>query len=80
MVSLQPLDLPAPPVVLKELEIRGVLTYRRPEFAEAIQLLARRGDPAQAVITGTVALEQTEASFQALTEPGNEHLKVLIQP
>jgi 2-desacetyl-2-hydroxyethyl bacteriochlorophyllide A dehydrogenase len=66
-VSMEPLDLPAPPVVLKELEIRGVLTYRRDEFAEAIDLLASGRIPAQALITETVA-------------PGNQHLKVLLAP
>ena len=30
----------APPVVLKELNLRGVIAYRRSEFQEAIDLLA----------------------------------------
>jgi threonine dehydrogenase-like Zn-dependent dehydrogenase len=34
-MSLEPLDLAAPPIILKEVTIRGVLTYTRAEFSEA---------------------------------------------
>ncbi len=79
-MSLPPLDLSAPPVVLKELQIKGVLTYRRDEFSEAIALLARDLIPVSGLITDTVPLERAEATFQKLTAPGNHHLKVLLAP
>jgi (R,R)-butanediol dehydrogenase / meso-butanediol dehydrogenase / diacetyl reductase len=79
-VSMAPLELPAPPIVLGELVIRGVLTYRRREFAEAIDLLAAGRIPAEALITATASLDQAEATFQTLTSPGNDHLKVLLAP
>lgn len=79
-VSLEPLDLPAPSIVMKELTIEGVLTYRRDEFAEAIDLLARGRIRADDVVTDTVQLDQTEATFRMLTSPENHHLKVLLRP
>jgi (R,R)-butanediol dehydrogenase/meso-butanediol dehydrogenase/diacetyl reductase len=79
-LSLEPLELPAPAIVLGELQIRGVIAYRRQEFAEAIDLLARGRIPVERLITGTVPLELAEDAFQSLTRPGNEHLKVVLTP
>jgi (R,R)-butanediol dehydrogenase / meso-butanediol dehydrogenase / diacetyl reductase len=79
-VSLEPLDLAAPALLFKEVELRGVLAYSRANFAAAIELLAQRRIPAEALITATVPLEDTEAMFQALVASGNAHLKVLLAP
>jgi len=79
-ISLAPLDLAAPPIVIKEVTIRGVLAYRRSEFAAAIALLAEGRVPAEQIITATVALEAAEAAFQALSAPGNAHLKIVLAP
>jgi 2-desacetyl-2-hydroxyethyl bacteriochlorophyllide A dehydrogenase len=79
-LSLEPLDLAAPPILFKELELRGILTYSRSDFADAIEMLARGAVRAESLITGTAPLEQAEASFQALTTPGHHHLKILLAP
>ncbi len=79
-LSLAPLDLAAAPMLFKEVELRGVLAYSRDDFAAAIELLARRRIPADALITATAPLEDAEAMFQALSAPGNAHLKVLLAP
>ncbi len=79
-IAMEPLNLAAPPLVLKEAEIRGALTYRRSDFAEAIDLLASGRIAADELITAIAPLEQTEAMFQALTAPGNTQVKVLLEP
>src|SRR5664279_3172456 len=79
-MSLEPLDLAAPPILIKELDLRGVIAYRRADFARAIELLASGRIPTDQLITGTAPLEQAEAMFQALTAPGNAHVKVLLEP
>jgi 2-desacetyl-2-hydroxyethyl bacteriochlorophyllide A dehydrogenase len=79
-ISIEPLALAAPVLVLKEAEIRGALTYRRSDFDEAIDLLARGRIPTDTLITGVAPLEQAEALFQTLTAPGNTHVKVLLEP
>ena len=35
-IALEPLDLEAPPIVMKELELRGVIAYSRADFTAAI--------------------------------------------
>jgi (R,R)-butanediol dehydrogenase/meso-butanediol dehydrogenase/diacetyl reductase len=79
-VSLEPLDLAAPPLLFKEIELRGVLAYSRANFAAAIDLLAQRRIPAEQLITATAPLEEAEAMFQALGAPDNAQLKVLLAP
>ncbi len=58
----------------------GRITYRRSDFDEAIDLLSRGRIPTAELITGVVPLEETETMFQALTAPGNTHVKVLLEP
>jgi hypothetical protein len=54
--------------------------YRRVDFAEAIDLLARGRIPTEALITGSAPLDQAEAMFQTLTARNNTHVKVLLAP
>jgi 2-desacetyl-2-hydroxyethyl bacteriochlorophyllide A dehydrogenase len=79
-MSMEPLDLAAPPLIIKEVTIRGVLTYTRSQFADAIDLLATGEVPGEELITGTASLEEAESMFQTLTSPGNQHVKVVLQP
>jgi 2-desacetyl-2-hydroxyethyl bacteriochlorophyllide A dehydrogenase len=79
-MSMEPLDLAAPPLIIKEVTIRGVLTYNRSQFADAIDLLATREVPGEDLITGTAPLEEAESMFQTLTSPGNPHVKVVLRP
>ena len=78
--ALEPLDLPAAAILLKELTIEGVLAYSRVEFAEALRLLAAGDVRADDLVTGEIELAGTEDAFARLTSPGNRDLKVLIRP
>ena len=75
-IALDPLDLSAPALVLKEAEIRGALAYRRADFAEAIALLAAGRIPVHDLVTASAGLDQAEAMFQLLTGRRNTHVKV----
>ena len=79
-VSLEPLDLAAPALLFKEVELHGVLSYSRANFAAAIEMLAQGRIPVEALITATVPLEDAEAMFQTLSARTNPHLKVLLDP
>lgn len=79
-IALEPLDLEAPPIVMKELELRGVIAYSRADFAAAIEMLGRGAVPVERIVTATASLDEAEASFQALSSPGNRHLKILLDP
>ncbi len=50
-LSLAPLDLSAPAIVIKELAIRGVIAYRRAQFQAAIDMLAAGAIPVGDLIT-----------------------------
>jgi 2-desacetyl-2-hydroxyethyl bacteriochlorophyllide A dehydrogenase len=79
-LSLTPLDLAAPAIVIKELEIQGVIAYRRAQFQAAIDMLAAGAIPVGELITEVVPLAEAEAAFQALTARGSEKLKILLAP
>ena len=79
-IAMAPLDLHAAPLVLKEVALRGVLTYRRAEFQEAIDLLASGRIPVDQIISQIAPLDDAEGAFQALTAPGNTQLKILLAP
>ncbi|MFZ1995018.1 MAG: alcohol dehydrogenase catalytic domain-containing protein [Solirubrobacteraceae bacterium] len=79
-LSLSPLDLAAPAIVIKELEIQGVIAYRRAQFQAAIDMLATGAIPVGELITEIVPLAEAEAAFQALTAPGSDKLKILLAP
>jgi (R,R)-butanediol dehydrogenase / meso-butanediol dehydrogenase / diacetyl reductase len=79
-LSLAPLDLAAPPIVIKELSIRGVIAYRRAQFQAAIDMLAAGAIPADELITDVVPLADAEEAFQALTARGNDKVKILLAP
>lgn len=79
-LSLTPLDLAAPAIVIKELQIRGVIAYRRAQFQAAIDMLAAGAIPVDDLITEVMPLAEAEAAFQALTAPGSEKLKILLVP
>jgi (R,R)-butanediol dehydrogenase / meso-butanediol dehydrogenase / diacetyl reductase len=79
-LALAPLDLAAPPIVIKELSIRGVIAYRRAQFQAAIDMLAAGAIPVEELITDVVPLSEAEAAFRSLTERGSEQLKILLAP
>ncbi len=79
-LSLTPLDLPAPAIVIKELQIQGVIAYRRAQFQAAIDMLAAGAIPVDELITEIVPLADAETAFQALTARGSEKLKILLAP
>jgi 2-desacetyl-2-hydroxyethyl bacteriochlorophyllide A dehydrogenase len=79
-LSLTPLDLAAPDIVIKELEIRGVIAYRRAQFQAAIDMLAAGAIPVGKLITEVMPLAEAESAFQALTARGSDKLKILLAP
>jgi 2-desacetyl-2-hydroxyethyl bacteriochlorophyllide A dehydrogenase len=79
-LSLAPLDLPAPAIVLKELAIHGVIAYRRAQFQAAIDMLAAGAIDVEELISDVVGLGEAESAFQALTVSGSDKLKILLAP
>jgi (R,R)-butanediol dehydrogenase/meso-butanediol dehydrogenase/diacetyl reductase len=67
-------------ILMNEQRILGSIIYRRPDFAEAIEILARDGvDPRH--VTDTIPLEAiVPRGFVPLTERRGEHVKIQVRP
>jgi threonine dehydrogenase-like Zn-dependent dehydrogenase len=77
---LAPLDLAAPPIVIKELSIQGAIAYRRAQFQAAIDMLAAGAIPVDQPISEIVPLGEAESAFQSLSARGTDKLKILLAP
>jgi (R,R)-butanediol dehydrogenase/meso-butanediol dehydrogenase/diacetyl reductase len=76
----EPVEISQLVLLIKEAQMRGSFAYRRAEFEEAIELLAAGRLPADRLITGTAPLEQAQAMFERLEDPGTQEIKVLLAP
>ena len=67
-------------ILMSEHRIVGSIIYRRPDFAEAIDIIARDGvDPRH--ISETIPLEDiVPRGFVPLTERRGEHVKIQVRP
>ncbi len=67
-------------ILMNEQRILGSIIYRRPDFAEAIEILTRDGvDPRH--VTETIPLEDiVPRGFVPLTEHRGKHLKIQVRP
>jgi len=67
-------------ILMNEQRILGSIIYRRPDFAEAIEIITRDGiDPRH--VTDTIALEDiVRRGFVPLTERRGEHVKIQVRP
>lgn len=63
----------------KELELKYVLGFRRPEYETAFALLADGEVDAAPIVTGTVGLGEVARTFETLTAP-SDHVKIVIEP
>jgi (R,R)-butanediol dehydrogenase/meso-butanediol dehydrogenase/diacetyl reductase len=68
-------------LLMEEKHIIGSLIYRRPDFAEAIDILANGGVDRARHITGEIGLgDIVSHGFEALLERRAEHIKIQVTP
>jgi 2-desacetyl-2-hydroxyethyl bacteriochlorophyllide A dehydrogenase len=79
-MALEPFPLDPLPLIFKEVDVRGAIIYRRSDFDAAIELLAAGRIPSGELISDLVGFDRAEETFQALTAPGNQRIKVLLDP
>nr|AIT69695.1 putative zinc-dependent alcohol dehydrogenase [uncultured bacterium] len=65
--------------IMKEIEIKFVLAYRKGEFQDAIDALAKGSLPVDPMITDVIGLDGVPDAFRALATPTTQS-KVLIEP
>lgn len=79
-ISMEPFAFDPMPMIFKEVDVRGAIIYRRADFDTAIALLATGRIPSSALIDDLVGFDRAEETFQSLLAPGNERIKVLLDP
>ena len=79
IVGIQPQSPPVDvfQIFWKELEVIGARVYQRPDFEEAVRLVADGTIPTDALITEVLDLDQVEAAFERLSR-GENVVKLLV--
>jgi 2-desacetyl-2-hydroxyethyl bacteriochlorophyllide A dehydrogenase len=79
IVGIQPQSPPVDvfQIFWKELEVIGARVYQRPDFEEAVRLVADGTIPTDALITEVLDLDQVEAAFERLSR-GENLVKLLV--
>ena len=68
-------------LVLKNVTLRGSICYPIYSWPRVIRLIAAGKLPVEKTISGRVSLDAAVPDgFEALTAPGTDHLKILLQP
>ena len=84
MVLLGVLEEPVPIsqllLMFKEAELCASFAYRPASFDEAVELIAAGKVPVDQLVTGREPLERAAEMFEELTQPGTDHVKVLLKP
>jgi 2-desacetyl-2-hydroxyethyl bacteriochlorophyllide A dehydrogenase len=76
----EPVEISQLVLMIKEAQMRASFAYTRADFEEAADLLARGQLPADALITGTAALERAQEMFERLESPATDDIKILLTP
>jgi (R,R)-butanediol dehydrogenase/meso-butanediol dehydrogenase/diacetyl reductase len=79
-VVFEPVAIDQLQMVLKEVSLTGSFAYTRADFEAALEMLAEDDLPTDQLITQEVTLEDAPRIIAELSEPGTEHLKVVIRP
>jgi (R,R)-butanediol dehydrogenase / meso-butanediol dehydrogenase / diacetyl reductase len=76
----EPVEISQLVLMIKEAQVRASFAYRRPEFQEAVELLAAGRLPADRLITARAPLEDAQAMFERLEDPRTDDIKILLAP
>lgn len=76
----EPVEISQLVLMIKEAQMRASFAYRRDEFEEAVELLTAGKLPVERLITRKAPLEQAQAMFELLSDPGTGQIKILLAP
>ena len=79
-VSLNPIEIPTAVAVLHELTRQGAIAYTKEEFKAYIDLMADKKIDVLKFLDSVVPLSETQASYEKLTSPDNDAVKIIIDP
>ena len=79
-ISLNNVSIPLVAGVMKEINIKGSIAYKREEFDTVIDLLAKKRINLEKYIDDIATLDDLQASFERLTSGQDDAVKILIDP
>ena len=79
-ISLNNVSIPLVAGVMKEINIKGSIAYKREEFDAVIDLLAKKRINLEKYIDDIATLDDLQASFERLTSGQDDAVKILIDP
>ena len=79
-ISLGTVTIPLVNAVLKEINIKGSIAYKKSEFEEVIKLLGDNKINLEKFIDDIVTLDDVQKSFERLTSGKDSAVKILVDP
>lgn len=76
----KPIEFNPTSLLFKEVNLTGSLAYTNADFAEAVAIGERGGDLLQQMVTNSVTLAESVATFERLAESPGSEVKVLVRP
>ncbi len=79
-ISLSAVNVPLVSAVLKEINIKGSIAYKKIEFDTVIKLLETKKINLEKFCDDIVTLDDVQASFERLTSGNDDAVKILVDP
>ena len=79
-ISLNNVSIPLVAGVMKEINIKGSIAYKREEFDEVIELASKGKINLEKYIDDIVTLDDVQKAFERLTNGMDDAVKILIDP
>ncbi len=79
-VSMAPIQFLSVVAVMSEIDVQGAIGYTKEEFETCINLVAQKKIDILKFLSKTVGLKKVQASFEELTSPKCNSIKILVDP
>lgn len=76
----KPIEFNPTALLFKEVNLTGSLAYTNADFSEAVEIGERRGDLLLQMVTSSITLAESVATFERLAESPGSQVKVLVRP
>lgn len=79
-VSMAPIQFMSVVAVMREIDVQGAIGYTKEEFETCINLVAEKKIDVMRFVSKIVGLKKVQASFEELTSPKCNSIKILVDP
>lgn len=79
-ISTSPVTVPMMVAVMKEVTLQGAIAYTKEEFETCLTLMSEKKIDVLKFLSDVVSLEEVQESFELLTSPTGDAIKILVDP